>query len=491
MPPPGPTGPPRWNEPLPQRESPFDLSPEIEGLRRASAERGYYDSELDRVKMGQKQQADEYLARANAENEASFRANADARETDEAQYAKDADELYGQVQKEAGKIIDPGSFFSEKGTWANIAMAISMGLAGYLNPRGPNMALEIIEKNMDRWIDAKKTNIENRRKEGYEKIQALQGKAAVLNRLRDTAEWKRATVYEMASNQAKLMASQTTDKEIKARADQFQAMAKENAAKEMYQSALKGGALIAGIMRSKIAAGPAYAAVNERRRQDVTWMPFKMLDKTWQNRTNDARTEIQRDKVGQIQQNMQSGLVPVQGIDGEILGTTRKEAWKGVQDKMYAFQTVDRTLSEIENITGSRDLWDRRPDLINLGDQSTHELKQLYNHLTLQLATLEQRGANFTENEERLIHEQTGDADTWNTKDYGDRLSSLRKAYAREADGFLKSHITEHGHVGPNTPKNYAPKKATPKAAAPATPATAAPTATPNDDDWNNIPSIK
>lgn len=486
-PPPAQEGPPTWQDPLPQRQSPFDLSPEVEQHRRAGVERGYYDSQLDMAKMEQKQRGDEIMMKANEENESSFKANAEGREADEEQYRKDADQIYSQIQRDAGQVIDPGAFFREKSAWDNIGMAISMALAGYLNPRGPNMALEIIEKNLDRWIDAKKTNIENKRKEGYEKIQALQGKAAVMNRLRDTAEWKRATVYEMAANQAKLVGEQTTDKIIKARSDQFQAMARENAAKEAYQAALKGGAWMAGIMRAKISAGPGYAAVSERGREFNIALPGKSMDTAWDNRNNDARIQLMRERVNAA--GGAGNLVPLQDVTGEIMGHVRKQDWDESKKTVLNFRSIDEKIGQIQDLGGGRDLWERRPDLLNLGSEETHQLKVLYNNLMQTL--MEPFGKVLSQTEKGYLTGQTGEGpDTWNTKDYADRIAMLRNIKQREFDRFLKASVIEYGFEGPNTPKPKS-RSAAPAPSPATAPSSAAPTSQPDDDDWNNIPSIQ
>jgi hypothetical protein len=83
---------------------------------------------------------------------------------------KRADEAEAQLRKQAADVadmkVDPNRYFKNMSTWGHIGTAISMAIGGYLSvatKTGVNPALQFIEHEIDRDIDAQKAEITNKR----------------------------------------------------------------------------------------------------------------------------------------------------------------------------------------------------------------------------------------------------------------------------------------------------------------------------------------
>lgn len=71
--------------------------------------------------------------------------------------------------------VDPGRFFKNKGTWAQLGAALAIGLGAYASSitKGPNYALDIINNAIDKDIESQKIDIQQQWKGVDQKTNAL------------------------------------------------------------------------------------------------------------------------------------------------------------------------------------------------------------------------------------------------------------------------------------------------------------------------------
>lgn len=128
--------------------------------------------------------------------------------------------LREEIKKNASESVDPTRYFKNAPTWGKIAMAVSLGVAGALNPRGQNVAMGIIERAIERDIDAQKDSLDRKsRALGAQGQMLAMDKAGVKGEY-DNREYRRAQAWELVGQRFKLESEKSTDEESKMRAIQ-------------------------------------------------------------------------------------------------------------------------------------------------------------------------------------------------------------------------------------------------------------------------------
>lgn len=460
--------PPRFDQPLPRR-SMFGAEPEQEQARRAHAIENYYTKQKMAAQDEQQSIGESMMSAADEENQRQFQDEVAANDAAMGRIQAEAARLHAQIKQDAGTKVDENQVFKKMGVWGSIAMLVSIGLSGYLNPRGTNQAWAALQKMIDRNIDVQKTNIENKRKQTYADLQALQTEEGFQKYLQSTAEWKRATAYELVAKHARLIGSQTTDKFVKARAAEMDAKAESAAADQSLQNVVKANALKerylasantarAGVTKVQIqtqASTENNQRTNEEKRH-ATDLGFAhkearlLHDVTSAQLDRENRLEIAKLKA----KYGGSGHIPASAfpvsvtdpVSGKLVGSVRNSVYPKVAQAMLFHAKVEDEMDEILALAGQSGWWDRRPDLANLGSERSHRISALYAKLITDIAHGEGYGANFTETEQEFIKRQTGyQPDTWTTQDLYDRLKAIRDLRHKHYQWMLNTYLIQGG----------------------------------------------
>lgn len=120
---------------------------------------------------------------------------------------------------ESGK-IDSGRLFRNMNTAGKISVGIGLALGGFAAGNGPNVALEIINKAIDRDIAEQRFNIENRQEAQKMKAQNLRDQVSAGNTIMDNLRQQFNSV-ETAETAMRLLSTQQAEMKLKQLAGRY------------------------------------------------------------------------------------------------------------------------------------------------------------------------------------------------------------------------------------------------------------------------------
>ena len=192
----------------------------------ASSEENYEQANDKRAAV-QMQVADDVAALRNAQQVGAERADAEAqqREAERQQYGRENVAKMQALTKDVNDAsnIDPGKFWDNKGTLARVVGAIGVALGGFVAGRtgGPNLALDQIERAIDRDVDAQKARLAAARGKLDEQrgIYASMREQFGDERMADAAA--KHAYLENAERQVQNLAANSASKDIQARSQEL------------------------------------------------------------------------------------------------------------------------------------------------------------------------------------------------------------------------------------------------------------------------------
>lgn len=192
----------------------------------ASSEENYEQANDKRAAV-QMQVADDVAALRNAQQVGFERSEAEAqrREAKRQQVGRENVAKMQQLTKDVNDAsnIDPAKFWDNKGTLARVVGAIGVALGGFVAARtgGPNLALEQIERAIDRDVDAQKARLAAARGKLDEQrgIYAAMRQQFGDERMADAAA--KHAYLENAERQVQNLAANSASKDIQARSQEL------------------------------------------------------------------------------------------------------------------------------------------------------------------------------------------------------------------------------------------------------------------------------
>lgn len=438
--------------PLPKRTDPMDMGPEVAGVTQAAQRHAWAAGKVREAQDAAQAPARAFQGQMMADNERAALANAGARQTASEDY-QDRLALYRNKLKREAESANPDSYFEKTGVWGNLMLGIAMAASGWMNPRGPNQAVAMIEHNIDRYIMSEDKKRARRGEALALEGQAIDAEGKAGEAGYRSAEEKRAIIWELANNKLKSMANATSNEAAKASILEAQYAAEQKAAEATLDAFKTGIDAKARIQVAKIGAGPDYARVAEDKRQHKEDLQFgkerelhNVGMKGAQIAVAATTAEAAKTRADKYQPGgAGSALRPVKA-NGEQIGFAYKDDWKETMHVVDTHREIDDTMNKIIDLAGGTSLWDRRSDVLNLGSEKVHKIDALYADLIAKIAHGEGFGANLTAAEIELIKRRIGTgADTWTTKDLRDRLSYIRGVKAKYYEGYLRDHLVQAG----------------------------------------------
>ncbi len=119
----------------------------VDAIRKAEAEKHFADREHEELKRDAdaRQRSFEVFQRASTD------------------LMRERQALRDEAKRLASQDVDPDRWWASRSTGQQVALAISAGLGGFLNPGGRNSTIEMIEGAINRDIDAQKATLAGRR----------------------------------------------------------------------------------------------------------------------------------------------------------------------------------------------------------------------------------------------------------------------------------------------------------------------------------------
>ncbi|MBV9311548.1 MAG: hypothetical protein JOZ84_02790 [Methylobacteriaceae bacterium] len=337
-----------------------------------------------------------------------------------------------------GKKIDPDHFYGESKTGGRIMAGIAMALGAYASAinKGPNYAMEIINKRIDDDIAAQRANLQNAR----ENVADARGLYAQLRQkgLDDTAAENGAKAAYLENAQMKLEAMRAGDRsadmqaryklandaleqaKLQARADAYTAL-KKGTYEEQQKMASEGAAM----------ASRAHAQAVEDRR-------LGQEDRKIDIEEQKAGVEGVRARAEAFRESKADRALTIPLPNGGF-GQARSEAEAAkYREKFGAWKAIDRNIEEAQRIrteiAGGRDV------LANL-----RRLKGLEND-TMQSVTVFKGQGAMSEGDARVAREAIGGVTSFMPGRSG-AIQSARDRYRAQFDEYAKAQIPDEKEV--------------------------------------------
>lgn len=431
-----------------QAHAPMGMDQARQNYDVAGQRAAWTEGQLGGLQAQQKRQGDDIMQAGIAQREQDVADMAKMREEQTLDFQRRSDSIQRQIRSQAQQEIDPSKFFKDRGAWGSIMLGLSVAIGGYLNPRGPNLALQAIEKKIDQEIQVQDANLARKDRGLALEEKALDRDRDLAGDMMKTKEWRSAQVWELVGIKAKQMAERTTDQMAKATAMDIAAQAEKKSAEVAFKLASDQAQRDNAVKVARINATPGIMAQNQRRREyDQDQRDQAIYGKKAMWAAEDAKTRRMTAEAAQTRaETQQQGAVRTiqDPVSGDVIGHVPKEIYKETHSKLIEYQNVYDLIDDINGRAAKQGLWDRRSDVLNTGGQLDHEIRAAYASLHPAIANLKKRGANITKNEEEWIYGSVGAGpDTWTTKEMYDRLKFTEMVLHRERDRLLSGSVIE------------------------------------------------
>lgn len=399
----------------------------------------------------QRQQADAITNKGIIEREQNVAELAKYREEQVMEFQRRSDSLRQRIQQQAQQTVDQSKFFRDQGTWGNILLGLSVAIGGFLNPRGPNLAMQAIERRIEQDLAIQGDNLDRKEKALHTEEGLLDSDRHDADDLFKNREWRAAQAWEMVGIKAKQMAEATSDAQAKAVAMEIVAQAQQKSAERSFKLAEEQQKREDAIKIAKINTGPQYMQAKlardkyDQQQQDEAIYGKPAMLNAQDSHTRRMQAEAAQTRAATTAQKAQ-GVTFTDPVLGQQLQLKPTVRYNDVIKKVGNYASFFDSMEEVQKIGEDQGLWDRRTDILNTGSKTTHELKSIYNKMMLDLVGLKDRGAAIPETEMAYLKGQVGDGpDTWSTKDYSDRLKKVRQLYDSEYRRYLQLISLEEG----------------------------------------------
>lgn len=418
-------------------QSPGDMQGHAAAVDRAQQENMWAQGKLAEAQAPQQQRMQGMQSQAVADDRTQMQANYQAHEERLAQVNQKANQLRSQIRSWADTNVDPNQLFkTAKGgpnIWAGILMGISVGISGFLNPRGPNLALAAIERMIDRNIAVQESNLARKGRALHAEESMLDSERDQTNDWLKTAEGKRAAAWELVGRELEIAGKQTTDDIQRATALAMRKEAELKAAQARYDAAKSVYAQEEATKRSRIQAGATIGAAKQNRigamEREVLRTATELPVKAYNAETN----RIKAEKQGQGQRRQ---LTDPEN-PSQILGTVSPAMEKEASARVLSDRKAERSLNRL--LDTSTSWWERRPNALGMGSDVLKGMATDFSYLAAWAKGKGQLelGQALLGMEDDILKGATGTGpDTWTTKDPQAQLSRLREILYESAQDY-------------------------------------------------------
>lgn len=334
-------------------------------------------------------------------------------------------EVDQHLAKMAEEKIEPGW---DADTGQTIAGFLMAAIQGWMNPRGPNSALEMIERITERQMRAKQADLQNRR--------AALGdqRAGMVAALTENAHQWNMIGEQAATAMAQFDPNGTAwqrGAEVIVTAQQNRDKAKAEAAKAAWEMqkedrelGVKEGGLRETMRSNRAQEGLEYAKIREAAAA----------------RAATAKAEGKKDEAARLEKANARAIWPLSS-EGKLFEAPTEKVAEAVNGKLGAVETVVNGLERMDELYAKVGY-----DIGAMGDDDRKRLDALHKVVSENLSVAQEQGV-IMEGEVKRLGSTLGEPGSWYNE--RPRLEEVKQAMIRRANSTLRNQTSYRGNWKP------------------------------------------